>query len=540
MARYFVSYIEQNGHANLIVSELADGEVQPKVVTELGFLIKGDSTGMFVRNLEGVVLEESNVSRLVYGGAKGKHRTYEITKSELELLLNKVNQDRRIDAPVELGEYDDFEYAGGPTYQLFLHNCKNYALEVLNHIGVTDINRVRNLAVQNPNAKSGKLTRMQAGDFHCPKKDAYIAATKKLFIRIEDKLTELEAHMAKVATDNETRKRVLEKVSNVQEVINTLRKNMHKVGYSDDFIFGIDTLNDQLTDLQVSGYSTLDFGRSDNKSIASQLHEDLYDLSDETERLKDATRLLARQYNNGTASFYWRQIPKLSPRANLSNFSDTQVAIYGVQLYLSESQAYLDDLYSTIKNMAGLNEIPVSGDMARLIEYIETAHADINQLQNEFLKFNSTNNDEANLDYYRNTYQKAKGRMEQLERNVAAVQSSEANVNLIKRIIISIMKMLNMTSSKYIEPNIAYLKGKVKRPAEVKALEITPPSFAQRLKAALQSLLPGRKQPKFKARHISEPSASTESSASTKRKLEPRTEPQPKPLVDKRYKKPLR
>ena len=165
--KYYLSYIVVSdippGHAVIGITEhnTETGE-QPKMIASIGFYGSNQ-----------VKLEKPEVLL----GKNLSHKTYEISRKEMEALFIKINQDRRINQDrimsQDISKYSNFQrytepvqnssnnpsLPGGPEYSLLKFNCKTYALSLLKQCGIID-KSLRNTGPDVP-VLSGNLTKFE-------------------------------------------------------------------------------------------------------------------------------------------------------------------------------------------------------------------------------------------------------------------------------------------------------------------------------------------------------------------------------------------
>src|SRR3990167_6272837 len=177
---HYLSYIEINGHASLMLFEKAHNAEKAKVLYEVGFgyapSVNDNSVGYFTQH-KGHVREETNMSRLLYSRATAKHKTFEISNEEVEKLFLIINRDRRVNLTnVEVNDateegFKRFEVVGGPDYQQITKNCKLYAINVMKEIGIIEAAQLSNFFIEIPGTINKKLKILDKSKALCPKKD---------------------------------------------------------------------------------------------------------------------------------------------------------------------------------------------------------------------------------------------------------------------------------------------------------------------------------------------------------------------------------
>ena len=153
---YYISYgifkdpRKKTGHSFIVISEYNENNsLPPQIICRIGFQKR-------------VVLEDMIISK---PDRDFFHKTYLITKEQLEALLIQINFDRkqplnkifiaennkRFQNSQDLHE----SLPGGPEYSYLTSNCKHYALELLKKIGIID-KSLESTLIQVP-VFSGKL-----------------------------------------------------------------------------------------------------------------------------------------------------------------------------------------------------------------------------------------------------------------------------------------------------------------------------------------------------------------------------------------------
>ena len=149
---YYLSYVEINEHAALILSEQRSALGPSKIICDVGFSYSPDVSQNAVGYLtthKGHVREETNASRVLYSkSANAKHRTYEISQAEMAKFLSIINKDRNLNssAVVPRGDASIVVIVGGPDYQKLTNNCKTYAIVVLKEVGIIEHETLSNFS----------------------------------------------------------------------------------------------------------------------------------------------------------------------------------------------------------------------------------------------------------------------------------------------------------------------------------------------------------------------------------------------------------
>ena len=197
MERYFLSYVLTGGHSSLALSVQEKEKEDTKIVTEIDFTDFEEDPDPDKHSFlsgSGKVSERGYLSFSLYSRKEVSHRTYEISPTQRDIFLKRVNDDRRKNILV-LKKHEDgsktffskgdeekkiakaktdglvLEAISGPTYNLVRYNCKNYCLDVLKATGVVDAYKLSNYFVQVPGDDHQVLSPVDASVFSCPEKD---------------------------------------------------------------------------------------------------------------------------------------------------------------------------------------------------------------------------------------------------------------------------------------------------------------------------------------------------------------------------------
>ena len=230
---YYLSYLEINGHAAMLLSEQQHSDGPCRIICDVGFgyapNIPRDGVGYFTA-YKGHVREETNASRALYSSsAEIMHRTFELSEAEVKKFFEILNRDKQIKtAPIEQGK-GLVTVVGGPDYHQIKNNCKTYTMGVLKEVGIVDAENLSNYFIQRTSTTNHLLKNLTNQDMSCPLKEQLIG---KITASLTDLNTQMNALLEKADEINESEKR--EKfINDVQEVLRlstSLLEQKSKIG----------------------------------------------------------------------------------------------------------------------------------------------------------------------------------------------------------------------------------------------------------------------------------------------------------------------
>lgn len=96
---YYLSYVEVNGHASMMLSHQATPTEPAKVIYQVGFggfLDNGPQSVLF-NSFKGMIHEEDTVAKALYSSSSHvRHKTYEISAAEMEKFFTIMNRDKQL------------------------------------------------------------------------------------------------------------------------------------------------------------------------------------------------------------------------------------------------------------------------------------------------------------------------------------------------------------------------------------------------------------------------------------------------------------
>lgn len=113
---YYLSYIEVNGHASMMLSHQETPTEPAKVVYQVGFayLSEEEAFSFKFKTFKGQIFEEDNAAKALYSSSKVRHKTYEISTAEMQKFFTIMNRDKRqniseyVDGAFSAIDYDKF------------------------------------------------------------------------------------------------------------------------------------------------------------------------------------------------------------------------------------------------------------------------------------------------------------------------------------------------------------------------------------------------------------------------------------------------
>jgi hypothetical protein len=323
----YLSYIERNGHAALMLSEQISESEPPKVVCELGFALSLDVAEVgYLGTYKGRVGEETNAARALYSSSSDvRHRTFEISQAEMLKFYQILNRDRAINQD-KIGPTDRaVKYEGGPDYQKLRHNCKGYALGIFKELGVIEADGLSNFFIQRPHTHTELLQPLSGEVMSCPMKEKLEEKTTSLLERINNEIQSINLE------DEEISKETISAVEKLNEQTDMLVKNIKKLGINaalNQHFEQIDTLLDTVS------------AKVEIKAIAS--------LKEELAEAKQMAIEVSELSKEGILPIHWKPDFPVAKRLVLNNFDAEEKALYSVKIKTNEMSDGLEQLLSDI------------------------------------------------------------------------------------------------------------------------------------------------------------------------------------------------
>lgn len=299
---YYLSYVEMNdNHAALMLPEHKNPSEPTKIIQEIGFIYEEDH--FFLSKVNGIVNNDENISRLLYGRSTGKHITYEISESEKDHFSKIIERDKLL--------------KNTPSYQTLTHNCKTYAMNVFKEIGIIDAKHLGNTFIQRPGTSNSLLHPLRKDELSCPEKEKFLLSLDTILNNLEQNLKECSKRKLS-QSDNEV-------IKKSQDLIPTLKKIKHKIDFSNDCRIQFRSLLTSITSID-------EFDPKIEES-AIQLEELL------NKELKAKL----------PAPFFWKTAPIIADRVDLSKFLEGEKELYLLKIKQHELSEGLDYLLKLLQ-----------------------------------------------------------------------------------------------------------------------------------------------------------------------------------------------
>ncbi|WP_412754579.1 hypothetical protein [Legionella donaldsonii] len=316
---YYLSYIEIEGHAALMLSEQAKPSEPARIVCNVGFGPARITEG-------GNVAEELNADVAIFSPKyKVVHRTYEISQAEMEKFFSIINREKRVNAStVQQGA--QVKHIGGPDYDYVRFNCKTFAMGVLKEMGITDAENLSNFLVQRPGTTDNLLKPMTRRELSCPLKEEILPVIE----RLDKEIASFAKSLANRKVEPKTKAQLLKNLQEISRCSKGLMQNGSNREYKK-------VLNERFESLR----PFLDF------KIFAQHHAELTkDLKCLHEKLNQVDKLLYERQ----LDFYWKGTPPVAERLNLKNFTAQEKAIYLTKIKTNETVDGLSQIVRELDN----------------------------------------------------------------------------------------------------------------------------------------------------------------------------------------------
>ena len=348
---YYLSYVEVGIHAAFLVSHQKRVDEPAEVVTEAGFTYAPNYTRKnvgFFKRLKGHIAVEESTGYALYSKNTVKHRTYEVSESELTAFYQLINADRRRKvSSIKIGDNKDgtpiMEDIGGPDYQIIQHNCKTYAMGIFKKIGIVEAGRLNTGLIQITKVTPHLLQNLTGHILECKVKDDFlrnydaIAVQFKKHIHAVNKMD--KANRLNPFLTDDDRKTLLAVLKNIQ----WLNQNKKKVGFNEDFFKNFSKLCEQrgtlveiIEKLTLTGVTKPETNQA-LRSMSMNLTESERILAELTLTITD----IETQYKGPGLCYNWKSGFKVSKRVNFSSFTDFEKAVFSTKV---KSNSVLDGL----------------------------------------------------------------------------------------------------------------------------------------------------------------------------------------------------
>lgn len=491
---YYLSYIEINGHASLILSKQSNSSAPTKIITQVGFTNEGLDSG-YLGTQAGFVKEEKTVARTMYTDVEVKHRTYEISKEEMEKVLSIINQDRNLNLA------NPSATSGGPHYQQIKQNCKTYAMNLFKNAGIIDAEILSNFMIQRPNTTDNLLSTLEKSDFSCPAKDNLIKSFEKELTELNQGLKKLidipcglvvceELPSAQQLANLQTSQYILtdtslyyfdkqqnkleeifvENFNDLKEHFPASKKQLTENDLSTIFLFSgykrpeekdkaYLELKDQVTSLIKHNNNLIkcknkiglqEVGDFIEKSIAPSFKEilelkpvEMAPYKPILESLYKKNTELIQLNNQNNLEYYWTNRPETTARVYLNNFNDQEKAIYITKIKFNEAIDGLNLAQAEIEKRIKISSDPIlCDDLKNLKIFIMQAKNEVIASKSDFESVDPASNIHniiSQCDNYQNRLDKT---LAQLDKNVSTFDYKSKETNPVVKFVNKILTFL--------------------------------------------------------------------------------------------------
>ncbi|KTD18858.1 Uncharacterised protein [Legionella lansingensis] len=355
---YYLSYIQINGHGGLMLAEQAKSSEAARIICNVGFNPRyGKMFG------EGYLAEELTADRAIfYPYAKVFHRTYEISKAEMEKFFSIINRERRINAATLPSKQasSQAKHVGGPDFNIFAFNCKTFAMSVFKEMGIIDAEHLSNFLVQRTIMTSGDLLKpLTKHELSCPLKEEVFSLAARLN-------TEL-ASFKKSLADKKINPQMKDQL--IQEIL-WLCGALLADGSQREYKKALNEKFEKLSPLL--------------ESKLFSKHKDFpKDLKLLVERVNEIDQLIYQRQLN----FYWKTTPPVAERLNLDNFNNEEKAIYLTKVKINETSDGLKQILQELIKKRGdakSSNPDLYSDLTHLAKIIVDAKKSVDAIKKEF------------------------------------------------------------------------------------------------------------------------------------------------------------
>lgn len=346
---YYISYIEAQGHASIMLSEQKKDSDKIEITCQIGFVPADVDYVSYFSTYPGKVWEEVTASKILYSKTvKAKHRTYEISESEYTAIFHKINSDRRqnLNTIPIVNDSPTQSVEGGPRYQLLSQNCKNYAISFIEQLDPEAAKVLKNKSIQRPNSRDSLLTEIKKEDLSCPMKDKLVSEIKGSIKKLEE--TFKNAH--------------LKNKDIIFNYLQSMSQHVEKISFTNDFCNAMSNLSNQLENEC--------FGEDDQQLIYKN-----------TGNIEVSANSLIELSKSEALIFCWNELPTISRRVKLDSCSNDEKKILSAHERYRLAIESLDKIITRIdKNISSVE----SRDSLYLKNLIEGAKREIVKHQNSF------------------------------------------------------------------------------------------------------------------------------------------------------------
>lgn len=325
--KYYLSYVEfkqgASNHSALMLSSQKDDDSEPEISYQVGFNKGGDmlinESSKITEKYQGALVEEDIASKALYSSRTVKHKTFELSEDEATRFFLIVNEDKR-----------KYEHKGVDDYQLVTHNCKTYAMNMFEKLGVSEASLLTNKTIQRPGTRNNFLENIEKQNIRCPEKEQFLSDLGSLNTMYQElkgtlniasfnvdvlNLDQNKLELVQLLNENEfLSDKSKDAIDNMASCIQSIEyslsnssKNPHKAGFDSGLSMAISDIKSKAEELN-NIISTDPIGKFNNKSQA----------------LDESLDKLNKGYNDKSIKFVWNKPLVTAKRKNLQTPKESE------------------------------------------------------------------------------------------------------------------------------------------------------------------------------------------------------------------------
>lgn len=481
---YYLSYVENNGHSSLIISQQESGQ-PASIICEFGFGLSPDINLMegnyfLTRTYKGDVREERLASKVLYSdSARASHRTYEISQAEVMKLLAIVNRDKEKDATEITLEDGRVVIIGGPDYQLVRNNCKTYLMGVLKEVGIIDAEEeLSDFLIQRPGNKHAILTPLTADDLSCPPKEELIQEIDTTFTNLKTQMQELlEMYKNEFGEDSEEFRTVSSYIGDILLLSEEILTNKKKLGLN--LANADDEQNLKKCFASIGQRLSQLKSFNNDYDLDERISDSVNDLNpvllQQFTRIETLLKQVVKLSTENRLTFQWKTTPPVAKRAYLDNFNPEERAVYLVK---RKGQSISDGLAVIIEELDNYLEKPnlseeLWGDIHYLKQVIEAEKEALDKTNEGFLNVIQTKSTDQIIGICAKQQKILNDKLDGLGRTIATLElDSAAEASVFMRFINKILAFIKKDYVK-VENVTDSLKNEIGQLKKASQAEIT-------------------------------------------------------------------
>lgn len=427
---YYLSYIEVNGHTSMMLSHQSTPTEPAKVVYQVGFGYLSEQDAMLhkFKTFKGGIDEEDNVAKALYSSSNVRHKTYEISNSEMEKFFTIINRDKRLNVSeyvndafldisykvftqvrdlitdkkllkrlksvteddyknvaltseemkqleADLSEHPELlspiQYAlseqflaSGPNYQLLRNNCKTYTLGVFKELGIVESRALSNYIVQQPGTMKEQLRKVSSNNMTCPIKDNALQKISNTLNQMVSALDKVEASLSLPA----------EHFSKAKRLIDAIQVKKNKIGVNAAVTIRIQNDLRALYAEIKNAYAIIE-----DEDIRSSLKGFRSRCINVDEVMSELTDYL----DQNPLEFFWKGTPELSARIHLEHFNSVEKATYTAKIKTNEFLDGCSQMHQELNDLLIIDGSPKDYNLEHDVKYLQNL---IIKYQDELIK----------------------------------------------------------------------------------------------------------------------------------------------------------